>query len=64
MTRKKLDNLIPHKSMVYRKRDSGVRYMFMGIMDNGKYQLCGMPPFEYEDYLMMNSFEVWGEENE
>jgi len=58
MTRDQLNKLEPRKTMVYKKREGkSVQYMFMGINKEGRYQLCGMP-FGYEDYLMINCFEV------
>lgn len=57
MTRKQLNNLIPYKSMVYPKSEGkSVQYMFMKINEDGKYQLCGISA--YEDYIMMDCFEV------
>ena len=31
--------------------------MFIGINEDGEYMLCGMP-FGYEDYLILNHFEI------
>lgn len=55
MTREELLALTPKETMVYRKSD-GVGYTFMGIDEDGKYMLSGMP--SYEDYLMMSCFEL------
>lgn len=56
ITKQEMLKMIPHKTMVFAKND-GVGYTFMGIDEDGKYLLCGMP-YSYEDYIIMNSFEV------
>ena len=57
MTKEQLNILEPHKTMVYPKSEGkSVQYMFMGVDKDGKYQLCGMS--SYEDYIMMDCFEV------
>lgn len=55
MKKEELKNLIPGKTMVYRKRD-GVGYTFIGVDENGNYKLCGMPA--YEKCIMLECFEV------
>lgn len=58
MTKEQFKNLEPHKTMLYSKREGkSVQWMFMGIDDEGKYMLCGHP-FGYEDYLIIDCFEV------
>jgi len=58
MTIDQLNKLEPRKTIVYKKREGkSVQYMFMGINQDGTYQLCGMP-YGYKNYLMMDCFDI------
>lgn len=56
MTREQFEKLTPRKSMIYRISD-GVGYTFMGKDEKGYCKLYGMP-VEYEDYLILECFEL------
>lgn len=56
MTKQERESMIVNKTTLYSKRD-GVGYTFMGVDEDGRYKLCGMP-FGYEDYIIENCFEL------
>lgn len=54
ITKEQLDSLVPRETMIYAKSDN-VGYTFMGIDDNGKYLLYGVPN-GYSNYIIMDCF--------
>lgn len=56
MTGEQIKTLIPHETRV-RNWYNGAQYTFMGINEDGTYQLCGLPN-GYSLNVMLSSFEI------